>query len=357
MIRPRDRASAAGLLPRMEARPRKDGLVTYRYHPVGGKPITLGTDRIAAIQAVLDMNPGRATDDGTFRQMWRFYQNSPRWKRLTESTRDFYRQCWGREPGANGPEDEGYGLARVWAGGVVSAVRPADIYRYLTVERADAPIRANREIALLSNLFKVAIGRGIIDANPCKQVSRNPEEPRERLIEQHELDAFVAWSLRQGPSAIVIVSMAEFAALTGNRRIEFRELHWPQVDEEVIRLRRAKQRNGKERRELIARSEALDRVLARLKALDGYHPMGPVFRAPKSGAAYRETGFKTMWQRLMNDALAAGVIEERFTFHDLRAHYTTYFKLKFGELPEMHADPGTTAKVYERSREVKRRAL
>lgn len=45
MNRPRDRASARGLLPRMESRPRKDGLVTYRYHPVGGKPINLGTDR------------------------------------------------------------------------------------------------------------------------------------------------------------------------------------------------------------------------------------------------------------------------------------------------------------------------
>ena len=49
MIRPRDRASAAGLLPRMEARPRKDGLTTYRFHPLDGKPITLGTDRAAKI--------------------------------------------------------------------------------------------------------------------------------------------------------------------------------------------------------------------------------------------------------------------------------------------------------------------
>ena len=57
MSRPRDRASAAGLLPRMEARPWSNGkTVTYRYHPVGGKPINLGTDREQALRKVLDMN-------------------------------------------------------------------------------------------------------------------------------------------------------------------------------------------------------------------------------------------------------------------------------------------------------------
>ena len=34
MPRPRDRHSAAGLLPRMEARTRKDGQITYRFHPL-----------------------------------------------------------------------------------------------------------------------------------------------------------------------------------------------------------------------------------------------------------------------------------------------------------------------------------
>lgn len=53
MNRPRDRASAAGLLPRMEARPHRDGrTVSYRYHPIGAKPIPLGTDRLEACRKV-----------------------------------------------------------------------------------------------------------------------------------------------------------------------------------------------------------------------------------------------------------------------------------------------------------------
>lgn len=358
MIRPRDRASATGLLPRMEARLWTDGkTVTYRYHPLGGKPITLGTDKAAAIRKVLDLN-GRSNDDGTFRQLWRLYQESPRWARLAESTKGFYRECWGREPGTRGPDDEGAGLAKVWAGGLAAAIKPADVSRYLTVERASAPIVANREVALLSNLFKLAVSRGLIDANPCKQVSRNPEEPRDRLVEKDELEPFIAWALAQPkPAFTVLVSMAEFAALTGNRRIEFRALHWPQVDEEIIRLTRAKGRGGKGKRELLGISEAVRVVLDRMKAQEGYNPMGAVFRSPKTGNAYTDRGFKSGWSRLMGEAIKARVVKERFTFHDLRGHYATYFKLKFGALPEMHADPATTARVYERSREVRRNSL
>lgn len=357
MTRRRDRSSANGLLPRMEARPHKDGkTVTYRYHPVGEKPLSLGTDRQAAIQQVLDLT-GRAPDDHTFRQMWRFYQESPRWNRLSDRTKDDYRECWGREPGAKDKDDPGAGLAKVWAGGIVMLARPADVNRYLEVERAGAPIRANREVSLLSNLFKTAIKRGIIDLNPCKQVSRNPEVSRTRLVEKQELQPFVDWALLQGTSAQVIVSMAQFAALGGSRRIEFLTLHWPQVDEELVRLNRAKQRGGREKRELLARSEALNAVLDRMKARDGYSPMGAVFAAPSTGRPYSEDGFRTMWHRLLGKALKNGIIKQRFTFHDLRAHYATYYKLKFGVLPDMHEDPSTTARIYDRATEVRRQAL
>ena len=342
-MRQRDRQSQLGLLPRMEARPLKNGGFTYRYHPYGAKPINLGRDKGAAIQQVLDMS-NKSTDEGQFSRLWRLYQERPEFKRLAESTKEQYRDNWKE-------------LEKVFARGVVAAVKPKDIAHYLRVHRASAPIVANREVALLSNLFNLAVELGDIDRNPCKEVRRNPEESRDRLVEAEEFEQFVAWALQQGESNVVLVSMAQFAALTGNRRAEFLKLHWPQVDEHVVRLQRAKQRGKKSKRELIGVSAALQEVLDRMKAAEGYSPMGAVFRAPRTGNAYSEAGFKGMWQRLMKKALDAKVIAERFTFHDLRGHYTTYFKLKFGELPELHADPKTTAGVYERSREVRRQSL
>lgn len=343
MIRPRDRETAAGLLPRMEARPRKDGLVTYRFHPIDSKPINLGTDKAAAIRKVLDLN-SRAPDAGTVGMLWRIYLETPDFKRLAPGTQTGYRDSWKQ-------------LEKVWAGGEVAAIKPSDVARYLRQERGAAPVRANREVALLSNLMNLAVERGDIDRNPCREVRRNHEAPRTRLVENTELQAFVTWALQQGPSAVVLVSMAQFAALTGNRRVEFLQLHWPQVDEEIIRLQRAKQHRGKSRRELVGISSALREVLDRVKAQEGYNPMGAVFRAPRTGNPYTEAGFKAMWNRLMVAAMKAKVVAERFTFHDLRAHYTTHFKLRFGALPELHADPATTAGVYERSRDVRRQSL
>ena len=343
MTRHRDRQSATGLLPRMEARPRVDGTASYRYHPVDGKPINLGREKTAAIRTVLDLT-SRAPDQGTVGQLWRMYEPSPDFKRLAPGTRKLYSECWKQ-------------LSKVWEGAVVTAIRPADVSRYLRVERADAPVVANREVAVLSNLMNLAVECGQIDRNPCKEVRRNKERPRTRLIETEELDKFVTWALQQGRSAVVLVSMAQFAALTGNRRAEFLTLHWPQVDELVIRLSRAKQHDGQVKRELIGVSEALQVVLDRVKSTPGYNPMGAVFRAPRSNNAYTEPGFKAMWNRLMLAGVSAGVVTERFTFHDLRAHYTTYFKLKFGVLPELHADAATTAGVYERSKVVRRKAL
>lgn len=343
MPRKKDRASAHGLLPLMEARPWKDGkTVTYRYHPIGGHPIHLGTDKDAAIRKVLDLNH-KANDQGTVGQLWRLYSESADYLSLAEITRKQYAEYWGR-------------LAKVWERGVVKQLKPADVNKYLRVYRKGASTLANREVALLSNLFNLAVEMGEIDRNPCKEVRRNKEKPRTRLVESHELSAFVEWAMKQGPSAQVLVGMAQFASLAGSRRIEFRTLHWPQVDDEIVRLTRAKQR-GQEKRELVFVGAALREVLDRMKALPGYNPMGAVFRAPKTGNPYSESGFKTMWGRLMDAALSGKIIEQRFTFHDLRAHYTTYYKKRFDALPDLHADPATTARVYERSREVVRKSL
>lgn len=342
-MRHRDRQSAMGLLPRMEARPLQNGGFTYRYHPLGGKPMNLGRDRLAAIQKVLDLN-NKSSDEGRFAQLWRQYQESPDFKRLAETTKVQYRDNW-------------IEIEKVFGTMRADALKPKHVAQYLRTERAAAPIVANREVAVLSNLCNLAVELGWMDRNPCKEVRRNREEPRDRLVEKKEFEPFVAWALQQGPTAVVLVSMAQFVALAGNRRAEFRTLHWPQVDAEVVRLQRAKQHGKKTKRELVGVSAALQVVLDRMRAIPGYSPMGAVFRSPRTNNPYSESGFKTMWARLMKSAIDEKIVAERFTFHDLRGHYTTYFKLQFGALPELHADPKTTAGVYERSREVRRQAL
>lgn len=340
MSRKRERESGKGLLPRMEARPLKGGGFSYRYHPAEGKPIPLGRDRLAAIRRVLDLN-GDNGDRGTVAELWRLYQLSPDWRGHAEATRTDYTQ-------SSGPLLEIFGKMRA------AAVKPAHVNRYLRVERKDAPIRANREAALLSNLLNLAVNRGDLDANPCKQVRRNKETPRTEAPDAGALAGFLEWAR---PMAPTLAGMAEFAALVGARRMEFLRLQWPQVSPEAVRLIRGKQRGGREVVDIVAMSPALAVLLDALRARAADARIGPVFPTERRNQPYTESGFKTMWARLMARAIAAGVVGRRFTFHDLRAYYATQHKLERGSLPDLHANPATTARVYDRSKESKRGAL
>ena len=102
--------------------------------------------------------------------------------------------------------------------------------------------------------------------------------------------------------------------------------------------------------------EALREVLYKMRALPGYNPMETVFRAPNTGNPCSAPGFKTMCGRLMDAASATHAVEHRFTFHDPRAHYTIYYKQRFDDLPDLHANPATMARVYERSRAASRKS-
>lgn len=59
----------------------------------------------------------------------------------------------------------------------------------------------------------------------------------------------------------------------------------------------------------------------------------------------------------MNEAIEKEVIAQRFTFHDLRAYYAKQYKLERGALPDLHANPAKTARVYDRNKIVKRRGM
>lgn len=326
----------------MEARPRKDGF-SYRYHPVRGKPIPLGTDLKAALQAVLDLNRDNG-DKGTVSELWRLYQVSPSWvKDLSEGSRSDYTQSSKQ-------------LLKIFGAMAPSALKPAHIARYLRHERADAPVRANREFALLSNLMNLAIERGDLETNPCKQVRRNKERPRKDPPDPSNLAIFLEWAWTQPGQAPVLAGMAEFASIGGSRGIEFRLLTWPQIGESEIRVMRGKQREGKEVVEVFPMHGALIDLITRMRLLAKDDRYGWVFPNAR-GNNYTAQAFKLGWNRLKTSAKKAGKMEKNFTFHDLRSYYVTQYKAKFGALPEIHADPGTTARIYDGSKIVNRKTL
>jgi hypothetical protein len=55
--------------------------------------------------------------------------------------------------------------------------------------------------------------------------------------------------------------------------------------------------------------------------------------------------------------LAWTQIAKTFGHVDLRAHYATVHKQQHGVLPDLHKNPRTTARVYDRNKAIKRSAL
>lgn len=347
MGRKRERESAAGLLPRMEAIPGKRATL-YRYHPVGKNPVNLGHDRLQAIRQVLDLL-GQAPDTGKLRWVWGSYKQSKRFTRLAPATQADYEQCWAA-------------IAPILGDMQIGAITAPIVARYVRVERAEAASRANHEKALLSNLFAHGIDLGACTENPAKHVRPNEEEPRTEAPDAALLAKFLAWVAQQTPQRQIIGLAAEYASLAGNRKVEFLPLTWPQVDRKAgeIRTIRAKQRGKKREQivEVVSISPAMENLLERLAAIRPGRECLVVFPT-RGGNAYTDRGFKTLWQRIMLAAIKAGVVPEgaRFTFHDLRAYYATQHKAKKGMLPDLHKNPETTARVYDRSKIVRRDAV
>lgn len=351
MPRQRDRNSGMGLLPLMEARPWKDGkTITYRYRPIGQKPINLGQDKDEAIRRVLDMN-GASETYGTLLWAWEDYQQSRRWQALAPTTKADYESAW-RQINAR--------LGHMH----VSAITTPIISRYVHVEREDAPKRANTEKALLSRLFGHAIKKGVCSINPTIGVEPHQLEPRTTLPDSGVLARFLDWLGKQSPQRQIIGMMASFCSLAGSRRAEFLHLQWDNIDLEAgeIRLPRAKQRGSLKGAviDIVQITPPLHALLLQLRAIQNQRGTGCAYVFPnQANNKYTEAAFKTLWGRCMSQAVTDGVISqnERFRFHDLRAYYATKHKELTGTLPELHANPAVTARVYNRQKEVRREAL
>ena len=343
----KDRASAKGLLPLMEARPWADcKTITYRYHPIGAKPIPLGTDRLVAIRKVLDLL-GNNKDQGTLQWVWDRYTDpdapSPRWKKLVKSTQDDYRQAWKE-------------IAKTFGKMPANRIDATMVARYVHIERAAAPKRANTEKALLSNLFGHGIKLGVCTVNATIGVEPHQIEARTEAPSEVLLAKYLTWLGKQTPQRRIVGMAAEYASLAGNRKCEFLQLTWPQIDRAagIIRTIRAKQRGKKREQivEVISISPGLEALLARLEAI---RKLDCLYVFPtRDNNHYTDAGFKTLWQRCVLEAIAQKVLtpDTRFTFHDLRAFYSTVHKKVTGKLPDLHKNPETTARVYDRNVEV-----
>jgi integrase len=236
-------------------------------------------------------------------------------------------------------------------------VKRAEIRKILEELAKDAPIMANRTLAVGRKMYNWAMSADLVEGNPFHGISAPaPEHQRDRVLSEKELKA--VWKALEAEESVVVADAYKMRLLTAQRGGEVLGMRWDEVDVEAhwwtipsersknklphrvwlsdpaIRiLEKAKVRNEKE----------AERRSQRYKRLEAPSPW--VFPGKRIGKHMVETkrAFKTIY--------SASKVKD-WKGHDLRRTAASYMtsmgipRLVVGRVLN-HAEEGVTA-VYDR---------
>lgn len=221
-------------------------------------------------------------------------------------------------------------------------IRPVHVAKYLDLRGETAPVRANREKALLSHIYSMAMRWGIVDFNPCKGVARNTETPRDRLVTDRELCGFIAHTAGSETGTLLALT-AWLAYLTVQRRGDLLALRLDRITDDGILIQQGK--TGA--KVLIEWTPKLRECVAEIRTLP--RPVrGMYLICNKAGQPYTDSGFKALWGRAMTAWVDVG--GARFHFHDLRAKGITRMVEDGRKAQDLsgHDGDAMVQKVYDR---------
>jgi integrase len=214
-------------------------------------------------------------------------------------------------------------------------VRDDDIDAYISKRRQTiGPAAANREIALLSSIFRRAVKWKLVTNSPCVDMDYFQETPRERNISHPEFDAFYKFAREINPTVAAYIF---FKYLTGRRDCELLGLQMKDITEAGIYLKVAQKKlGGGSELYLMAWSDALREAVTNLysansqkyrttvkhKDIKDADPEEYLIQTTR-GTRYTADGWRTIFHKLMTKAVSQGVLKEKFHCHDIRAKSAT----------------------------------
>lgn len=235
-------------------------------------------------------------------------------------------------------------------------------YQYLDARaKAGAPIKANKELALMSTICKKAIRWGIMESNPFTEMELNKADKDVRTVSRSQIIKFYLWSQRQDSAQFKTLGCAAlFTYLTGFRAAEVRPFHASGLTDEGVKVVSAKRKKGEA--EIVKLREWSPRLRMVVKrAQQAYGRDRLYLFANRHGKAYTRSGWGSVWQDAMLAYIgcdAKELVEHPlyFSLLDVRpAAITTKITKRSADMYDFaaHANPSTTHRHYDR-RKVKR---
>jgi integrase len=120
-----------------------------------------------------------------------------------------------------------------------------------------APSQANRTLTSVHAFFRWAVGEGLIENNPATDCNKAQESgARERFLTKDEIRAL--WTaLPAGDYG----DLVKLLLLTGQRRQEFGDLHWSEIDFETGQITLSGERTKNQRTHIIPMSGTVAEIL------------------------------------------------------------------------------------------------
>jgi integrase len=243
-------------------------------------------------------------------------------------------------------------LLPAWGRRKANEIKRRDVIHVLDgITTRGAGVMANRTRALIHKIFNFALGRDLVETNPCFGVERplRTENRRDRVLTDDEIKS-VWLALEEFPEKIA--SGFRFALITGQRRSEVLALRWAEVDLEnslwSIPAERSKNRMP---HRVPLTPMALAILSSRKASLDS--DAGHVFPGGKKSLPLLNL---QKWESRLRDKTGVD-----FKFHDLRRTCAT----KLGDLSVHrdviskilnHAEPHVSATYDRASRENEKRS-
>ncbi|KWR88816.1 hypothetical protein [Cupriavidus sp. IDO] len=194
-----------------------------------------------------------------------------------------------------------------------AGLRAVHGYQFLEArEKAGAPIKANKELSLMSTICNYAIRWALIEANPFVGLMLNKADKDVRTVSRSQVVRFYLWAVRQGQAFRTMGCAAMFTYLTGFRAAEVRPYRLSGLTDDGVRVIGAKRKKGEaEVVKVRDWSPRLRAVVERAKRTAAETSTKRVvikslFLFPnRKGQPYSKSGWGSVWQDAMWEWIAS----------------------------------------------------
>ena len=243
-------------------------------------------------------------------------------------------------------------LRKVFEEVSIDDITPQMIAQYRDLRGKKAPVRANREISLLSHIWNMAREWGLTaQENPVKGVRKNKETPRDFYADDAVWFAVYEYACQELRDAL------DLAYLTGQRPADVMKMKFSDIRNGALEIQQNK--TAKKLRILLAGENGLnalgqlvERIKKRPTKISSFSIVHNSAGYPLSPAMLRRR-FETARHKAATNALSDGDAAlalriKKFQFRDARPKAASEIDLESASKLLGHSDKALTERVYRR---------